>query len=181
MDNKNFFAIGASIILVTTLVIYSFQKNKADEASKKVLSNTSALTTLALTTTNSPTPSPFDTASPSATIDKMDDNQNGLVIEDLVVGSGDEATAGKSITVNYKGTFTNGAIFDSSYQRNQPFTFTLGNGQVIKGWDQGFAGMKVGGKRKLTIPPELGYGSRPNGPIPANSTLIFEVELLKVE
>lgn len=105
---------------------------------------------------------------------------SGLKIEDEVIGTGAEAVAGKEITVNYVGTLTNGTKFDSSYDRNQPFKFTLGAGQVIAGWDQGFAGMKVGGKRKLTIPPELGYGSRAAGAIPPNSTLIFEVELLNV-
>lgn len=105
----------------------------------------------------------------------------GLQIVDEVVGTGAEAVAGKEITVNYVGTLTNGTKFDSSYDRNQPFKFVLGAGQVIAGWDQGFAGMKVGGKRKLTIPPELGYGSQGAGAsIPPNATLIFEVELLNV-
>ncbi len=105
----------------------------------------------------------------------------GLQIVDEVVGTGAEAVAGKEIMVNYVGTLTNGTKFDSSYDRNQPFKFVLGAGQVIAGWDQGFAGMKVGGKRKLTIPPELGYGSAGAGAsIPPNATLIFEVELLNV-
>lgn len=104
-----------------------------------------------------------------------------LIVEDLKVGTGAEAVAGKKISVNYKGTLTNGTQFDSSYDRGQPFEFTLGSGQVIQGWDQGFAGMKVGGKRKLTIPPDLGYGSRDMGTIPPNSVLIFEVELLEVK
>lgn len=89
--------------------------------------------------------------------------------------------AGKTVSVNYTGTLTDGTKFDSSYDRNQPFDFQLGAGQVIKGWDQGVAGMKVGGKRKLVIPPGLGYGAQANGKIPANSTLIFEVELLSVK
>lgn len=104
-----------------------------------------------------------------------------LQIVDEVVGTGAEAVVGKEIMVNYVGTLTNGTKFDSSYNRNQPFKFVLGAGQVIAGWDQGFAGMKVGGKRKLTIPPELGYGSAGAGAsIPPNATLIFEVELLNV-
>lgn len=107
--------------------------------------------------------------------------ENGLKIEDQVVGTGSEATSGKKVTVNYLGTLTNGTKFDSSFDRNQPFSFNLGAGEVIAGWDQGVAGMKVGGKRKLTIPPSLGYGSRDLGTIPPNSTLIFEVELLNVE
>lgn len=100
---------------------------------------------------------------------------------DLTVGTGDEAVAGKTVSVNYVGTLTDGTKFDSSYDRNQPFEFALGTGAVIKGWDQGVAGMKVGGKRKLVIPADLGYGSQANGKIPANSTLVFEVELLGVK
>jgi FKBP-type peptidyl-prolyl cis-trans isomerase len=100
---------------------------------------------------------------------------------DLTVGTGAEAVAGKSVSVNYRGTLTNGTEFDSSYSRNEPFTFTLGSGQVIKGWDQGVAGMKVGGKRKLVIPADLAYGDRENGKIPAGSTLVFEIELLDVK
>ena len=109
------------------------------------------------------------------------DQENELVMEDIKVGSGLEAVSGKKVTVNYKGTLTDGTEFDSSYKRNQPFSFNLGAGEVIQGWDQGVSGMKVGGTRKLTIPPSLGYGDRQVGSIPANSTLVFEIELLKVE
>ncbi len=108
---------------------------------------------------------------------------SGLIIEDQIIGSGLEAISGKMVVVNYTGTLENGQKFDSSYDHGQPFSFTLGVGQVIRGWDEGVAGMKVGGKRKLTIPPELGYGNQDmgNGLIPPNSTLIFEVELLDVK
>jgi len=105
----------------------------------------------------------------------------GLQIMDEVLGSGDQAAVGNTVVVNYVGTLTDGKKFDSSYDRGQPFSFRLGTGQVIMGWDQGILGMKVGGKRKLIIPPSLGYGSQSVGSIPANSTLIFEVELLGVQ
>jgi FKBP-type peptidyl-prolyl cis-trans isomerase len=106
----------------------------------------------------------------------------GMKVVDEVVGTGDEAVTGSNVTVHYVGTLTNGTVFDASRNHgNDGFTFALGAGQVIKGWDEGVKGMKVGGKRKLTIPPEMAYGSRAIGNIiPANSTLVFEVELLKV-
>ncbi len=103
-----------------------------------------------------------------------------LQVEDLELGTGAEATAGSTIQVHYTGTLTDGTKFDSSLDRGRPFQFVLGVGDVIQGWDQGFEGMNVGGKRKLIIPPTLGYGSRAVGSIPPNSTLIFEVELLGV-
>ena len=106
-----------------------------------------------------------------------------LELEDLEVGDGDEAVSGRIVEVHYVGVaWKNGRQFDASWDRGDTFKFALGKGQVIPGWDQGVAGMKVGGKRKLTIPPELGYGARGAGRvIPANATLVFEVELLKIK
>jgi len=106
---------------------------------------------------------------------------NGLIYEDITPGEGTEATAGRMVSVHYTGWLTDGSKFDSSKDRNDPFTFPLGAGHVIKGWDEGGRGMKEGGVRKLTIPPQLGYGARgAGGVIPPNATLVFEVELLKV-
>ncbi len=106
-----------------------------------------------------------------------------LVVEDLTVGDGEEAQAGHNVNVHYVGVaYSTGEEFDASWSRGQPLSFKLGAGQVIQGWDQGVAGMKVGGKRKLTIPPELAYGKRGfPGAIPPDATLIFEVELLDVK
>ena len=107
---------------------------------------------------------------------------SGLVIEELLVGGGAEACAGQTVTVHYTGWLTNGSKFDSSKDRNKPFEFPLGARHVIAGWDEGVQGMKIGGRRKLTIPPALGYGARgAGGVIPPNATLVFEVELLGLD
>ncbi len=104
---------------------------------------------------------------------------SGLKYEDLVEGDGAVAEAGQTVTVHYTGWLTDGSKFDSSVDRNQPFQFLLGKGQVIRGWDEGVQGMKIGGKRKLTIPPQLGYGAAgAGGVIPPSATLVFDVELL---
>ena len=106
---------------------------------------------------------------------------SGLKYDDTVIGEGATAKKGQTVSVHYTGWLTNGEKFDSSKDRNDPFVFHLGAGQVIRGWDEGVQGMLVGGKRKLTIPPELGYGARgAGGVIPPNATLVFEVELLAV-
>ena len=107
---------------------------------------------------------------------------SGLKITELQVGEGAEASSGQTVAVHYRGTLENGKQFDASYDRGTPFNFPLGAGRVIKGWDEGVVGMKVGGKRKLVIPPDLAYGSRgAGGVIPPNATLVFEVELLDVK
>ncbi|HHJ34384.1 MAG TPA: FKBP-type peptidyl-prolyl cis-trans isomerase [Gammaproteobacteria bacterium] len=102
-----------------------------------------------------------------------------LEMEDQIIGDGDEAVAGQTVEVHYTGWLVDGTKFDSSLDRDQTFSFKLGAGQVIAGWDQGVAGMKIGGARKLTIPPEMGYGERgAGGVIPPNATLVFKVELI---
>lgn len=111
--------------------------------------------------------------------EKMTDS--GLKYEDLVEGEGDMAEAGQQVSVHYTGWLTDGSKFDSSKDRNMPFDFPLGAGHVIRGWDEGVQGMKIGGTRKLTIPPQLGYGAAgAGGVIPPNATLVFEVELLAI-
>jgi FKBP-type peptidyl-prolyl cis-trans isomerase FkpA len=112
--------------------------------------------------------------------EKMTDS--GLKYEDLVEGDGATAEAGQQVSVHYTGWLSDGRKFDSSVDRNEPFRFALGRGMVIRGWDEGVTGMKVGGRRKLTIPPQLGYGARgAGGVIPPNATLVFEVELLGID
>lgn len=126
------------------------------------------------TTAPTNTPPPVPTVVPTIL-------PNGLKIEDLQPGQGKEVKSGDTIKIHYLGTLTNGTKFDSSYDRGQPFQTQIGVGQVIKGWDEGVVGMKVGGKRRLTIPPELGYGAQGAGSsIPPNATLIFEVELVEI-
>ncbi len=111
--------------------------------------------------------------------EKMTDS--GLKYEDLLIGDGVQAEAGQTVSVHYTGWLTDGTKFDSSVDRNQPFEFPLGKQRVIRGWDEGVAGMKVGGRRKLTIPAHLGYGAAgAGGVIPPNATLVFEVELLGI-
>jgi FKBP-type peptidyl-prolyl cis-trans isomerase len=121
--------------------------------------------------------------SPSLGVDTaaMTKTPSGLRFQDLEKGQGAEATAGRNVSVHYTGWLPNGEKFDSSRDRDQPFGFTLGAGQVIAGWDEGVAGMKVGGRRKLVIPPDLGYGTSGAPPdIPPGATLVFDVELLDV-
>lgn len=118
----------------------------------------------------------------SASEGKEITTSSGLQYIDQVVGTGDTAKAGQTVSVHYTGWLTNGKKFDSSVDRGQPFSFRLGVGQVIKGWDEGVQGMKIGGKRKLTIPSNLGYGARgAGGLIPPHATLVFDVELLGLQ
>ena len=124
---------------------------------------------------------PGDNSSPTKVTGKPKTTPSGAEYWDLKVGTGVAASSGKAVRVHYTGWLTDGKKFDSSVDRGQPFMFTLGAGQVIKGWDEGVTGMKVGGKRQLRIPPQLGYGARgAGGVIPPNATLIFDVELLDV-
>jgi FKBP-type peptidyl-prolyl cis-trans isomerase len=122
------------------------------------------------------------TFAPSLGVDlsKMSKTASGLAYQDTKVGTGATAAAGQNVSVHYTGWLPDGTKFDSSRDRNQPFDFKLGAGQVIRGWDEGVAGMKVGGRRLLVIPPDLAYGPSGSGPIPPNATLVFDVELLGI-
>jgi len=152
------------LIAVVAVGIWLFAR-KNETVNNANLNNTLATPTLAST------PTPSESNQPQS-----------LQVQDLRMGTGTVAKAGQVITVNYVGTLADGTKFDSSYDRKQPFSFILGGGMVIKGWDMGLVGMKVGGKRKLIIPPDLAYGQEGRPPvIPANSILIFEVELLAVQ
>lgn len=124
----------------------------------------------------------MNTFAPALGVDlsRMTKTPSSLYILDEQVGSGAEARGGQRVSVHYTGWLPNGSKFDSSRDRNEPFGFELGKGKVIAGWDEGVAGMKVGGRRKLVIPAQLGYGARGSGPIPPNSTLVFDVELLAI-
>ena len=116
------------------------------------------------------------------TIDSMtDENTSELLVEDIEEGSGAEVKSGDTVLMHYSGTLDDGTKFDSSYDRGTPLEFTVGVGQVIKGWDQGVPGMKVGGKRKLTIPSDLAYGEGGTGPIPGGATLYFDIELVEIK
>jgi FKBP-type peptidyl-prolyl cis-trans isomerase len=124
-----------------------------------------------------------NTSAPTKVVGDGVRTPSGLVYWDIRVGNGEVAKEGRHVRVHYTGWLTNGKKFDSSVDAGTPFDFTIGNGEVIKGWDEGVAGMKVGGKRQLRIPPALGYGAEgtPGGPIPANANLIFDVQLLQVQ
>jgi FKBP-type peptidyl-prolyl cis-trans isomerase len=134
-------------------------------------------------TTKRPMHSRPNTKAPAKVTGDGVKTDSGLQYWDIVAGTGKVAKEGDGVRVHYTGWLTNGKKFDSSVDAGRPFTFVLGNGEVIKGWDEGVAGMKVGGKRQLHIPPDLGYGENgtPDGTIPPNSTLIFEVQLLSIQ
>ena len=171
------------ITLICSLIFFSCESKESDVS----LSDASSLDSSAPSTEASSKIREFsneksDSVKKEATIDfqNLINTDSGLQYMDLVLGDGETPNKGDKIEVHYTGTLEDGTKFDSSLDRDRPFTFTLGVGQVIKGWDEGLATMKIGGKRKLVIPSELGYGSRATGKIPANSVLIFEVELLNV-
>jgi FKBP-type peptidyl-prolyl cis-trans isomerase FkpA len=186
-----------NIIIVISVVIFAIvafvairqaatlrKQNQQAAATQTVVAVTQAAldatsTAIALIPpTPSPTPRPMPT--PNPTLETVT-TTSGLKYQDITTGSGAEAKTGDTVVVNYTGWLLDGTMFDTSFKQGEPFEFTLGTGGVIKGWDEGIPGMKVGGKRILTIPPELAYGASGSGSIPPNATLVFEVELIEVK
>ncbi len=163
-QNKAIIAIVVAVVLVGIFVAISNSNKNESSGLDKVLNSSSSVIQ----------------NNQSSTTNQMD-NATELKIEDTKVGTGAEAKTGDKVAVHYKGMLTNGTVFDESYKRGEPIVITLGAGQVIEGWEKGIPGMKVGGKRTLTIPPAMGYGAGGYPPvIPGNATLIFEVELVSV-
>jgi len=174
---KNLLTIAGFTVLVIgliALVSYGFEKRSKQVIEEQVLN----LDELSGETGNAEGLSVEEVSVDEGGVEEVSD----LKIEDVTVGEGVEAKEGDTVSVHYKGTLSDGKVFQSSYDINQPIEFVLGIGRVIKGWDMGVAGMKVGGKRILTIPPALAYGEAGSPPeIPPNATLVFEVELLEIK
>lgn len=179
--NKLIWVVGILVVLAAGYALFAMQGSPVNNKGK--VSSEPTTPTPVPTPTVSPAPTPTPTpVSPPAQKDMSADDANPLKQEELVVGKGTEANVGDTVSVQYIGKLQNGTKFDSSYDHGKPFEFTIGKGEVIKGWEMGVPGMKVGGKRKLTIAPSLAYG--PNGlppVIPPNATLVFEIELLAVK
>jgi peptidylprolyl isomerase len=177
--------ISFGVVVVCALVLLVAQLTNttpaiAASAQDLMPSSQSSQTTVA--PSSAPTSQPTSTMTTKPAESDFTTTPSGLKYRDMVVGTGSSPTSGQTVTVDYTGTLTDGKKFDSSRDRGQPFDFRIGVGQVIKGWDEGVSTMKVGGRRELVIPPELAYGSRAvGGVIPANSTLIFDVELLSAK
>jgi peptidylprolyl isomerase len=171
-------AVGIAVVVAVVLLFFG-QKIFSLFTTSNALSSEqlTATTTMETTSTGDQTNSASDSMQPQTVA-----NPTQLETKDIVVGTGAEAKAGDTVTVQYVGKLTNGTVFDASLNHGTDgFSFNLGGGQVIKGWDEGVAGMKVGGKRELIIPASLGYGAQAVGSIPANSTLIFEVDLIGIK
>jgi peptidylprolyl isomerase len=175
---RNIF-ISVGIVLVCSAVLFLAQiTQRTSEVSAEPTQTTPAQATVADLPVPQESPSQMNPTNDADYITTA----SGLKYRDLQVGSGEEPLVGQMVVVHYTGTLTDGSKFDSSRDRNQPFSFPIGKGRVIKGWDEGVGSMKVGGRRELVIPADLGYGSKgAGGVIPPNATLIFDVELLRIQ
>lgn len=173
--------MSAAVIVVccVALVVMQLTTRPADVAAAPLEAAPAPIEQVAIP--SEPTTNPTDTLIAMTDSDYVT-TPSGLKYKDIVVGTGDSPTNGQMVTVHYTGTLTDGSKFDSSRDRGQPFSFPIGAGRVIKGWDEGVATMKIGGRRELVIPPDLGYGARgAGGVIPPNATLVFDVELLSAQ
>lgn len=184
MDKRFIYIMGIVAIIIAIILAANDLKPKEPSALDKLNETpTPAIGVSPQYVTQAPPPTAIPTVPMEASPSAMQTLEGGLMIGDLRVGTGREVKAGDTIVVNYNGALENGQKFDSSYDRGQPFEVQIGAGKVIKGWDLGVVGMKEGGKRRLIIPPDLGYGAAGagNGAIPPNATLIFDVEVLKIK
>jgi FKBP-type peptidyl-prolyl cis-trans isomerase len=183
--DKSFLYVMLGVAIILIAILATAQNKQASQPADLLNGSTSPTPEISfnqdLTTTTIAQVTTTTYPSVAATSSAAQELEGGLKIQDVTIGTGPEVKNGSTVVINYKGTLENGTQFDSSYDRGQPFETQIGVGRVIKGWDEGVIGMKAGGKRILTIPPELGYGAQVMGNIPANSTLIFQVELLGVK
>lgn len=178
MANKSEFIIGGLAVLAVAVALIAV---RGDSVSLQSLTADVADRQVALSVVSE---EGDQTAAREAAISDSvdrDGNVTKLVVDDITKGAGQTVEVGDTVSVHYIGRLENGREFDNSHQRGEPFTFTIGDGQVIEGWEQGIAGMQVGGERVLVVPPSLGYGDQAVGPIPPNSTLIFAVELVAID
>ncbi len=182
--DKNFLYIMLGVAIILIIILATSQNKAVNKQPGDIMND---LLTSPSPTVNLNQQSQQGSTTTSTTIDTNQTDlpvqtlEGGLKIQDITIGEGEEVKSGDTISIHYKGTLENGTKFDSSYDRGEPFETQIGVGRVIKGWDLGVIGMKVGGKRKMIIPPSLGYGSQSVGEIPANSTLIFDVELVSIK
>lgn len=183
MDKRFIYIMGVVAIILAIILVANDTKKKEPSALEKLtMTPTPAIGVSPQYVTQAPPPTAVPTVAMEASPSAMETLEGGLMIGDLKVGTGKVVKAGDTIIAHYNGALENGIKFDSSYDRGQPFEVQIGVGQVIKGWDLGVVGIKEGGKRRIVVPPDLGYGAQGMGnSIPPNSTLIFDVEVLKIK